>query len=77
MRYLPGILSLLIAVAGWHYLFYSRAAHRLGKQAGGLEDEWGYFLLSELKSARGPFGLAIERDLYFTPGPFTKVVPAK
>ena len=27
---LPGILCSLIAVAGWHYLFYSRAAHRLG-----------------------------------------------
>jgi hypothetical protein len=39
MHYLPGILSLLIAVAGWHYLFYSRAAHRLGRQAGGLEDD--------------------------------------
>ena len=29
------LLSLLIAVAGWHYMFYSRAAHRLQK----LEDE--------------------------------------
>ena len=27
---LSGILSLLIAVAGWFYMFYSRAAHRLG-----------------------------------------------
>ena len=26
---LSGILSLLIAVAGWYYMFYSRAAHRL------------------------------------------------
>lgn len=39
----------------------------------GLADEWGYFLLSELESARGPLGLAIERDLYFTPGPFSQV----
>lgn len=33
---LPGIFCTLIAVAGWHYLFYSRAAHRLGEveQAG-------------------------------------------
>lgn len=40
----------------------------------GLEDEWGYFLLSELESARGPLGLAIERDLYFEPGPVSQVI---
>jgi hypothetical protein len=42
----------------------------------GLAEEWGYFLLSELQSARGPLGLPIERDLYFQPGRFTDVVPA-
>jgi hypothetical protein len=31
----------------------------------GFEREWGYFVLSELESARGPLGLPIERDLYF------------
>ena len=31
----------------------------------GFELEWGSFSLSELKSLEGPFGLAIERDLYF------------
>ena len=35
MRYLVAIFSLLVAVAGWHYLFYSRAAQRLE----GIEDE--------------------------------------
>ncbi len=40
----------------------------------GFEEEWGYFVLSELKSARGPLGLPIERDLYFTPGPFSGVI---
>jgi hypothetical protein len=39
----------------------------------GLESEWGYFVLSELQSARGPMGLAIERDLYFEPKPFSKI----
>lgn len=29
------------------------------------ESEWGYFSLSELESLRLPFGLKIERDLYF------------
>jgi len=43
----------------------------------GMEDEWGYFLLSELRAARGPFNLPIERDLHFKPGPFSKVVPAR
>jgi len=43
----------------------------------GMEDEWGYFLLSELRAARGPFNLPIERDLYFKPGPFSEVVPTR
>jgi hypothetical protein len=40
----------------------------------GQENEWGYFLLSELESARGPWGLSIERDIHFTPKPFSEVV---
>lgn len=40
----------------------------------GLEEEWGYFVLSELDSVRGPGGLTIERDLYFKPGPFNEVI---
>ena len=35
----------------------------------GLECEWGYFSLSELASVKGPFGLGIERDLHWRPGP--------
>lgn len=33
----------------------------------GLYPELGYFTLSELAAARGPMGLAIERDLWFEP----------
>src|SRR5205823_11436583 len=40
----------------------------------GHEEEWGYFVLSELESSRGPGGLTIERDLHFTPGPFSRVI---
>ena len=29
--FLPAIFSLLVAAAGWFYMFYSRAAHRLGE----------------------------------------------
>ena len=39
----------------------------------GQEEEWGYSVLSELETARGPQGLPIERDLHFRPGPFSEV----
>ena len=37
------------------------------------EAELGYFSLSELQSIRLPFGLSIERDLWFKPQPLSKV----
>jgi len=40
----------------------------------GLENELGYFSLSELESVRGPFGLRVERDLYFEPVPLGKIM---
>lgn len=33
----------------------------------GMEEELGYFRLSELKQIRGVGGLPVERDLYFKP----------
>src|SRR6202035_2106909 len=33
----------------------------------GFEEEWGYSLLSEIASARGPLGLPVERDLCSSP----------
>jgi hypothetical protein len=39
----------------------------------GLEKEWGYFLLSELETARGPRGLPIELDLHFEARPFSQL----
>jgi len=37
-----------------------------GLVTGGYEAEYGYFTLSELKSIKfPPFGLGIERDMYF------------
>ena len=32
---------------------------------GDWNDEWGSFSLQELQSYKGPFGLGIERDLYW------------
>ena len=35
----------------------------------GLEREYGYVMLSELATARGPLGFPIERDMHWTPTP--------
>ena len=35
-------------------------------------NEYGTFSLSELESIKGPMGLTIERDLYFTPRPLSQ-----
>jgi hypothetical protein len=43
----------------------------------GLENEFGYFLLSELESVTTRLGLHVERDLVFREGRFTDVVPAR
>ena len=43
---------------------------------GDHNDEWGYFKLSELESVKcPPFGMGIERDLYFDPKPISQVCP--
>jgi hypothetical protein len=41
----------------------------------GQEKELGYFSLSELQSARGPMGLAVERDLHWTPKTLAEIAP--
>jgi len=33
----------------------------------GFEDELGYFNINELQKVTGPYGLKVERDMYFTP----------
>lgn len=40
---------------------------------GDWNDEWGYFSLEELESLKGPFGLGVERDLYFVSKPFSQI----
>jgi Protein of unknown function (DUF2958) len=42
----------------------------------GLHDEFGQFRLSELQDLRGPAGETVQRDLTFTEGKLTDVVPA-
>jgi len=41
----------------------------------GQEKELGYFSLSELQNARGPMGLAIERDLHWTSKTLAEIAP--
>ena len=41
----------------------------------GFEKELGYFSLLELKAARGPLGLPIERDLYWKPRTLREIGP--
>ncbi len=40
----------------------------------GIEKEFGYFLLSELKNLKGPFGLKVEVDEYFEPKQIKKII---
>ena len=40
----------------------------------GVEPEWGYFSLRELRTVRGALGLPVERDLHFHPRPMSQVV---
>ena len=42
----------------------------------GIEAELGYFRISELEAVRGPLGLPVERDLYWTPKPLEQIAPA-
>src|SRR3990170_947200 len=39
----------------------------------GFEKELGYFSLTELENVKGPFGLGIERDMYFEPRRLSEV----
>ena len=43
----------------------------------GPDGELGYVSLDELESVRGPLGLPIERDLYFTPTRLSQVRKAE
>ena len=39
----------------------------------GLERELGYFSFKEIESVRGPMMIGVERDLYFSPKPLSKI----
>ena len=41
----------------------------------GFDKEFGYFSLRELETNRGPMGMPIERDLYWTPKTLKEIAP--
>lgn len=57
----------------WYGLEYDPEQRLFFGYVEGLENEIGYFSLDELESITGPWGLKIERDMYFTPCPLSKV----
>ena len=58
----------------WYIIELSKAdAKTCYGYVDGLESELGYFTLEELEDVHGPLGLAIERDLSFTPTPFSSL----
>ena len=51
----------------WWVLEYDKEDRIMFCYVQGMNDELGNVSLDELESVRGPLGLKIERDLYFTP----------
>jgi len=49
----------------WYATEYDPAERRFFGLVCGFEKEFGYFSLDELAALRGPFGLKIERDLWW------------
>lgn len=57
----------------WYATEYDKETRTFFGYVVGIEKEWGYFSLDELKAVKGPVGLYIERDIHFTPKPFSKI----
>lgn len=53
--------------ADWHMFGFATLGDAMNA-------ELGYVLLSELKSIKGPFGLGIERDMYYSGGSLKEVM---
>ena len=57
----------------WYGMEYDPEQRLFFGYVEGQENELGYFSLDELESIKGPFGLKIERDMYFDPCPLSKI----
>lgn len=51
----------------WYATEYDPKTRMFFGLVSGFEDELGSFSLDELQSVKGPYGLRIERDMYWTP----------
>ena len=57
----------------WYIIEIDEAKELCFGYVKGLDNELGYFKMSELQNIRGGFGLSIERDIHFTPTLLSKV----
>jgi hypothetical protein len=60
MRYLPAVFALIVGVAGWFYLFYSRGAQRLE----GIEQASTNLLRTRLRRVGGFLMLILGAAIY-------------
>ena len=56
----------------WYGIEYNPEERLFWGLVYGHERELGYFSLDELESVKGPYGVGIERDMYFTPKPISQ-----
>ena len=61
-------------IGTWYALEYDEDEKLFFGYVDLIEKEFGYFSLEELESIKLPFGLGIERDLYFNPTPLKEVL---
>ena len=59
----------------WYATEYDPEERRFFGLVEGFEKELGYFSLDELEGVEGPYGLRIERDLYWEPEPLREIWP--
>ena len=57
----------------WYIIEVSKTDNTCYGYVNGLDSELGYFDLSEIELLNGPLGLAVERDLSFTPTTFSTI----
>jgi hypothetical protein len=57
----------------WYVIEYNENIRMCLGLVKGFEEELGYFSLDELEEIRGPFGMKVERDLYFTPRKLSEI----
>ena len=57
----------------WYVVEYDPGERICYGLVDGLEAELGYFSLAEIEHIRGPLGLPVERDLYWSPTPLSQL----